>query len=64
MRTPEQVQWDFVQQWLAKARQDLRVAEVLLRGDPFDHLTSRLFDQLTSLLAAASCQLPAAAWLS
>lgn len=33
MRTPEQVQWDFVQQWLAKARQDLRVAEVLLRGD-------------------------------
>jgi HEPN domain-containing protein len=33
MRTPEQVQWDFVQQWLAKARQDLRVAEVLLQGD-------------------------------
>jgi len=33
MRTPEQVKWDFVQQWLAKARQDFRVAEVLLNGD-------------------------------
>jgi len=31
MRTPEQVKWDFVQQWLDKARKDLAVGEVLLR---------------------------------
>ncbi len=30
MRTPEQVKWDFVQQWLDKARKDLAAAEVLL----------------------------------
>lgn len=33
MRTPEQVKWDFVQQWLDKARSDLRVAEILLESD-------------------------------
>ena len=29
MRTPEQVKWDFVQQWLDKARKDLATAEIL-----------------------------------
>lgn len=32
MRTPEQVRWDFVQQWLAKAEQDLRAARVILEA--------------------------------
>lgn len=35
MRTPEQVKWDFVQQWLAKASQDLSVAQLLLK-DQFE----------------------------
>jgi len=30
MRTPEQVRWDFVQQWLARAEQDLRASRVIL----------------------------------
>jgi HEPN domain-containing protein len=33
MRTPEQVKWDFVQQWIGKAQKDLRAAEILLRGE-------------------------------
>lgn len=33
MRTPEQVRWDFVQQWLDKARKDLKAAEVLQKSD-------------------------------
>ncbi len=33
MRTPEQVQWDFVQQWLNKAHEDLEAARVLLKSD-------------------------------
>lgn len=33
MRTPEQVKWDFVQQWLSKAHGDLRAASVLLEAD-------------------------------
>lgn len=37
MRTPEQVKWDFIQQWLGKARNDLRAAEVLLRQDTEDY---------------------------
>jgi HEPN domain-containing protein len=32
MRTPEQVKWDFVQQWLDRARKDLLAGEVLLKG--------------------------------
>lgn len=32
MRSPEQVQWDFVQQWLGKADQDLGAAQVLLES--------------------------------
>ncbi|MFQ5656461.1 MAG: HEPN domain-containing protein [Candidatus Methylomirabilales bacterium] len=32
MRTPEQVKWDFIQQWLSKADKDLRVARVLLEA--------------------------------
>ena len=36
MRSPEQVRWDFVQQWLDKAQKDLRAAEVLLEGDVED----------------------------
>ena len=31
MRTPEQVKWDFVQQWLTKAHQDVSVAQLLLK---------------------------------
>ncbi len=37
MRQPEQVRWDFVQQWLAKARQDVRAAEVILEADVADY---------------------------
>lgn len=37
MRTPEQVKWDFVQQWLDKARKDLATAEILLRGEFEDY---------------------------
>ena len=33
MRSPEQVQWDFVQQWLDKAESDLKVTEILLESD-------------------------------
>ena len=33
MRTPEQVKWDFVQQWLGKAQKDLRAATILLNGE-------------------------------
>jgi HEPN domain-containing protein len=40
MRRPEQVQWDFVQQWLAKARQDLRAGEVILACDLEDYETA------------------------
>jgi HEPN domain-containing protein len=32
MRTPEQVKWDFVQQWLNRARKDLVAGELLLKG--------------------------------
>jgi HEPN domain-containing protein len=31
MRTPEQVKWDFVQQWLNRARKDLAAGELLLK---------------------------------
>lgn len=31
MRTPEQVKWDFVRQWLDRARKDLAAGEVLLK---------------------------------
>jgi HEPN domain-containing protein len=31
MRTPEQVKWDFVQQWLNRAHKDLAASEVLLK---------------------------------
>jgi len=37
MRTPEQVKWDFVQQWLDKARKDLATGEILLREDFEDY---------------------------
>ena len=37
MRTPEQVKWDFVQQWLDKARKDLATAEILLREEFEDY---------------------------
>ena len=33
MRTPEQVKWDFVRQWLGKAQKDPRAAKVLLSGE-------------------------------
>lgn len=31
-RTPEQVQWDFVKLWLAKAAEDLQAADVIRAG--------------------------------
>jgi HEPN domain-containing protein len=37
MRTPEQVKWDFVQQWLEKARKDLATGEILLRAEFEDY---------------------------
>src|SRR5919109_600896 len=37
MRTPEQVKWDFVQQWLDRARKDLAASEVLLKGGLEDY---------------------------
>ena len=37
MRSPEQVKWDFVQQWLDKARKDLAAGEVLLKGNFEDY---------------------------
>jgi HEPN domain-containing protein len=37
MRTPEQVRWDFVQQWPEKAHKDLRAAAILLRDDVRDY---------------------------
>jgi HEPN domain-containing protein len=37
MRTPEQVQWDFVHQWLDRARKDLAAGEVLLKGGLEDY---------------------------
>lgn len=42
MRTPEQVKWDFVQQWLVKGHKDLQVAQVLLEGE-FDDYESVAF---------------------
>jgi HEPN domain-containing protein len=37
MRTPEQVQWDFVQQWLDKAHKDLQAATILFNSDVGDY---------------------------
>lgn len=37
MRTPEQVVWDFVQQWLDRAEKDLRAAGVLLESGIEDY---------------------------
>jgi HEPN domain-containing protein len=37
MRTPEQVKWDFVQQWLDRARKNLAGGEVLLKEEFEDY---------------------------
>jgi len=37
MRTPEQVRWDFVQQWIEKAHKELRVTAILLDSDLGDY---------------------------
>lgn len=37
MRTPEQVQWDFVQEWLKKAGDDLRAARLLVEQEFEDY---------------------------
>ena len=37
MRTPEQVRWDFVQQWLDKAHKDLQAATLLFNSDIGDY---------------------------
>jgi HEPN domain-containing protein len=39
MRTPEQVKWDFVQQWLDKAQKDLTAGGVLLKEEFEDYDT-------------------------
>jgi hypothetical protein len=40
MRTPEQVRWDFVQQWLDKAQKDLQAAAILFNHavDDYDRI--------------------------
>jgi len=37
MRTPEQVKWDFVQQWRDRARKDLAAGAVLLKEEFEDY---------------------------
>jgi len=37
MRTAEQVKWDFVRQWLDKARKDLAAGEALLKEEFEDY---------------------------
>ena len=37
MRSPDQVRWDFVQQWLGKAARDLEAARVLLQSGLEDY---------------------------
>ena len=37
MRTPEQVKWDFIQQWLDRAGRDLATSEILLRAEFEDY---------------------------
>ena len=37
MRSPEQVIWDFVQQWLRKAESDLESARILLNTEVNDY---------------------------
>jgi hypothetical protein len=37
MRTPEQVRWDFVQQWLGRAHRDLWAAAILRRDREKDN---------------------------
>ena len=37
MRTPEQVRWDFVQQWLDKAHKDLQAATILFSSNIGDY---------------------------
>ena len=44
-RTREQVIWDFVQDWLEKAKGDLRAAEHLLDLEPGDYFTSAFHAQ-------------------
>lgn len=44
-RTPEQVIWDFVQQWLRKAEGDLRAAEHLLALEQEDRFTAAFHAQ-------------------
>ena len=45
MRTPDQGRWDFVQQWLDRARRDLRAAAILLREDVQDYENAGLHAQ-------------------
>ena len=39
MRNPEQVIWDFIQQWLKKAESDLKSAKTLLNTEMGDYFT-------------------------
>lgn len=42
MRTPEQVRWDFVQEWLKRASDDLRAARLLIEQE-FDDYEAAAF---------------------
>jgi hypothetical protein len=54
MRTPEQVKWDFVQQWLDKARKDLATGEILLREEFEDYENAGFHAQETRALIMES----------
>lgn len=44
-RSPDQVRWDFVQDWLRKAEADLTASEVLLRAQLDDYFTAAFHAQ-------------------
>jgi HEPN domain-containing protein len=45
MRNPEQVIWDFIQQWLKKAESDLESAKTLLNTEMKDYFTCAFHSQ-------------------
>ena len=48
MRTPEKVRWDFVQEWLQKAEQDLSACQVLLKEEFSDYSVAAFHAQQAS----------------
>jgi HEPN domain-containing protein len=45
MRNPEQVVWDFVQQWLKKAESDLQTSKILLDAEVDDYFPCAFHSQ-------------------